>query len=384
MRFYIHSIRATLGLLFVSTALAHASDGSELSLKLEISRAIEKGVGWLNDRQDKNAGNWGDPQYPALTALALRVNLGLPDDMKSSERKLLVGKGFDFIRNKVQTDGGIYGKGLASYNTSISLMALLQLGNPSDEEIIRAARRFLVNQQSDFDRKGESDNVFDGGVGYGSTWAHSDMSNTHLALEALYYARQTLPSREGEELELDWEAAVQFVSQCQNLPETNPQQWVSSHAEDRGGFVYFPGSSMAGERRDENGSVSLRSYGSMSYAGLLSFIYAEMNPSDPRVLAVRKWLSENFSVDENPGMGKEGLFYYYHTLAKALSLSGSKLLIDSAGNGIDWRKRLAAALLDRQDADGFWINESGRWWERDPVLVSCYALLALERVYHAL
>ena len=77
---------------------------------------------------------------------------------------------------------------------------------------------------------------------------------------------------------------------------------------------------MAGERKSDDGQVALRSYGSMSYAGLLSFIYAEMDKNDERVMAVRSWLNDNYTVKENPGMGPQGLFYYYHTMAKALSL----------------------------------------------------------------
>ena len=153
------------------------------------------------------------------------------------------------------------------------MMALMQARNSEDDSIVQNARKFLVNQQSDFDRKGETDNVFDGGVGYGSRWAHSDLSNTHLAMEALFYAKKTYKNTEQEIIDLDWDAAISFVSKCQNLPSTNNEKWVSEHPEDRGGFVYFPGSSMAGaEIENSNGSIALRSYGSMSYAGLLSFI----------------------------------------------------------------------------------------------------------------
>ncbi len=354
------------------------------SIKLEIERSLDKALHWLHLEQNRTAGYWGSPQYPALTALALRATLGHPSPIESEKYKNQLSEGFNFLRSKVQSDGGIYGKGLASYNTSISLMAFLQLKDPQDEEIIRSARKFLVNQQSDFDQKGKTDNLFDGGVGYGSTWAHSDLSNTHLAMEALYYAKKLSPNLEGEQVDIDWQAAIDFVSKCQNLPDSNPQEWVSSHREDRGGFVYFPGNSMAGERTDENGSVSLRSYGSMSYAGLLSFIYAEMEASDPRVVAVKDWLNQNYQIDENPGMGKQGLFYYYHTMAKALSLAGIDTLNQPGGDAKDWRKELTLALLDSQSNKGFWINESGRWWEKDPVLVTCYAMLALERIYYAL
>jgi len=354
------------------------------SIKLEIKRAIGKGVKWLNQEQNGSSGHWGEADYPALTALALRATMGHPDELVVAQYSANQMKGFSFLLSKVQSDGGIYGKGLACYNTSICMMALLQSKNPKYEKIIQTARRFLINQQSDFDQKGVEDNTFDGGVGYGSRWAHSDLSNTHLAMEALFYAKKSLQPKEGENLDLDWDAAISFVSKCQNLSATNKEKWVSKHAEDKGGFVYFPGSSMAGEREGENGSVALRSYGSMSYAGLLSFIYAEMDTSDPRLQAVRKWLEENYDITENPGMGQQGLYYYYHTMAKALSLSGVETVLDKEGKKKDWRKELALELLNKQNPAGYWLNENGRWWERDPILVSSYALLALERVYYSL
>ena len=367
-----------------SVGLVFGQSPSDISFKLEINRAIEKGLEWLNDEQNKSSGHWGDPDYPALTGLALRANLGAPKSTSLSKTDQIITKGFSFIKSKVQSDGGIYGKGLASYNTSICMMALMQVKKPEFSELIKDARNFLINQQSDFDQKDVADNVFDGGIGYGSRWAHSDLSNTHLAMEALFYAKKSLKDEEGNTFDLDWDAAISFVSKCQNLSSSNSENWVSDHQEDRGGFIYFPGNSMAGERKFNDGSVALRSYGSMSYAGLLSFIYAEMKPDDQRVEAVLSWLRQNFSVDENPGMGPQGLYYYYHTMAKALSLSGIKKLKDSEGNERDWRKELAMKLINNQDSGGFWVNENGRWWERDPVLVSCYAILSLERVLYAL
>ena len=50
-----------------------------LSIKLEIERAIEKGINWLNREQNRTSGHWGDSNYPALTGLALRANLGAPN-----------------------------------------------------------------------------------------------------------------------------------------------------------------------------------------------------------------------------------------------------------------------------------------------------------------
>ena len=364
--------------------LAQSKATDNLSLKLEIGRALDKGVTWLNGEQNASSGNWGEPEYPALTGLVLRATLGHPESTLVDKFAKNQKAGFDFILSKVQSDGGIYGKGLASYNTSICMMALLQTKDAKYEETIRKARKFLINQQADFDKKGELDNTFDGGVGYGSRWAHSDLSNTHLAMEALFYAKHSLKSKEGDELDLDWDAAIAFVQKCQNLPKTNKEEWVSKHEDDRGGFVYFPGSSMAGERESANGAKALRSYGSMSYAGLLSFIYAEMKEGDPRLVAALDWLKAHYTVEENPGMGQQGLYYYYHTMSKALTLSGIREIKDASGKKRDWRKELALELLDQQDPKGFWLNENGRWWERDPILVTSYALLTLERVYYSL
>ena len=118
--------------------------------------------------------------------------MGHPDLKTVQKYSSSLDKGFSFLLSKVQSDGGIYGKGLASYNTSICMMALLQSKDAKYDPIIESARRFLINQQSDFDQKGKEDNIFDGGVGYGSRWAHSDLSNTHLAMEALFYAKKVI------------------------------------------------------------------------------------------------------------------------------------------------------------------------------------------------
>mgnify|MGYP007000227658 CR=1 len=62
--------------------------------------------------------------------------------------------------------------------------------------------------------------------------------------------------------------------------------------------------------------------------------YAEMDDKDPRLKAVRTWLKENYSIAENPGMGPQGLYYYYRTMAKALSLSGIEHILDKNGTDL--------------------------------------------------
>ncbi len=358
-----------------------------LSLKLEIERAIERGRTWLEQQQDAETGAWSDPSQPALTALPVMAILGDPNRELAKPLPESVEKGYAFILKNQKADGGIYGKGLATYNTALSITALTLSGKQEHLPVIARARRLLINQQQDFDKRGVNDNLFDGGIGYGGSYAHSDLSNTHLALEALYYSKKVLADTEFDEtseFDLDWNGAIEFVSRCQNSEETAKTlgDWAGLRKEDEGGFVYFPGDTKSDEIALPDGRTALRSYGSMSYAGLLSFIYAELSEDDPRVTAVRKWLSRNYTVDENPGMEAQGLFYYFHTMAKALSASRTGKIDLADGRKVDWRQELAVKLFDQQQRDGSWINQgSNRWMEDDPVLVTSYALLALEHIH---
>jgi squalene-hopene/tetraprenyl-beta-curcumene cyclase len=142
---------------------------------------------------------------------------------------------------------------------------------------------------------------------------------------------------------------------------------------------------MAGsDTNRDTGRITLRSYGSMSYAGLLSYIYADLKRDDSRVSAVLDWLGRNYTLDENPGLGKQGLFYYYHTMTKALAIANVTELPLAGGKNANWRQELALKLMQLQARDGFWVNENVRWWEKEPALVTAYALLSLEILWRGL
>ena len=367
-----------------TTNLSGGSNIRELSLKQEIQHSVDRGLQWLKKQQAKE-GYWSQPGYPALTGLVLTAFMAEPTGRMQAVKPDFIMKGYQYLFDNVQPDGGIYKEGLGNYNTSVAIMALIAAYDPTFEPVIRNARNYIVGLQWDFDKKGTADNPLDGGVGYGGRYKHSDMSNTMFALEAIHFTKaMASDAKSGSYDELNWEAAIRFIERCQNLPSYNDQPWASDDPDNKGGFVYFPGDSKAGEMTLPSGKTAFRSYGSMSYAGLLSYIYADLDKHDPRVTAVVDWLQKNFTLDENPGMGKQGLFYYYHTMAKALAAYGKHELALSDGKSVDWRKALATKLFDLQTSDGFWVNESGRWWEKDPVLVTTYSVIALEIVYRSL
>ena len=370
------------------------SPDGDVSLKLEIERAIAKGATYLTGQQDPETGSWSDPTLPAISALAISALMGDPNLDLSKGNPAAADKGYEFLLTNVKSDGGIYGKGLATYNTSLSIMALAQSGKEEHLPVIAKARRQLINQQQDFDKRGETDNLFDGGIGYGGSYAHSDLSNTHFAMEALYYSQKVLADTEYDEsndFDLDWDAAIDFVSLVQNSEATVERigDGFGLREEDEGGFIYFPTNTKSDQipikGDDGKERTALRSYGSMSYAGLLAFIYADMDRDDPRVASVMRWLQNNYTLEENPGMDAQGLFYYYHTMSKALAITGTKELVTPEGSKIDWKKDLALKIMSLQGQDGSWINQkSNRWMEDDTTMVTAYGMLTLQHIYRTL
>lgn len=374
----------TLALGFLSTE-APAQTADE-SLRNEVQAAIDKGVKYLKSKQDAATGAIGSADHPAFTALGVMAIMGDPR-VAEKEMPAEAKKAYDFLLASQKEDGGIYNMGLPNYNTSLAMTALTMAGqDPNIREAVRKARRLVVGGQYDEGEKGKQDTPFDGGVGYGSK-PPTDMSNTHFALEALYHAKQYLQDdpTSKDEPQLNYSAAIDFVSRCQNLSATNKSSWVSDDAKNKGGFVYRPGESKAVAPDDlGNGKTALRSYASMGYAGLLSFIYADMDPKDQRVVAVKEWLAKNYSVKENPGIGQEGLYYYYHTMAKCLNLAQMNFIETPDGKQVNWRQDLSKQLFNLQKEDGSWSNENGRWMEKDSILVTAYAVLALEHIIRRL
>jgi squalene-hopene/tetraprenyl-beta-curcumene cyclase len=102
------------------------------------------------------------------------------------------------------------------------------------------------------------------------------------------------------------------------------------------------------------------------------------------VKAVKEWLGKNYTLTENPGMGAQGLYYYYQTMSKALSAGNIDKLELADGKKADWRSDLANALLSKQKADGSWTNENARWMESNPTLVTAYSVMALEQIYYSI
>lgn len=365
---------AGLGLLLA--VRAGAGEGLSPEREAEVRAAMARGAAWLAAQQQP-AGHWPPEETPAITALAL---MGLHATDPEAYRPA-IDRAVVFLLTSVQEDGSIWrspsiqrkGGGLKNYNTAICMTALHALRRPELVPIVQKARRFLAQAQHL-----ESD-IYRGGMGYDASTdrAYADLSNSYMAYEAMRKTQEVedLRSAGEEKADLDWEAARVFLAQIQNLPGVNTNAWLSDDDDNRGGFAYSPGAGASVTNAD--GRITLRSYGSMTYAGLLSLIYAEVNAKDPRVQSAFDWARRHWTLEENPGLGPEGLYYFYNVLAKCLDTVGEESLTLPDGRTVEWREELARKLIALQRPDGSWYNENNRWWEADPNLVTSYTLIAL-------
>ena len=358
----IHKSRILLAISLVLIFSFHAYSAvyaaSEIDedLKAEVKTAIDQGLRWLRGQQAENGSYL---YHPGMTALVASAFMCSPRRYNEADGPF-VKNAIEFIVGMAKPDGSIYDKDLPNYNTAVCLMALTQTKNPAYNDITKRAQNFLMGLQADEGENYTTDDVMYGGIGYGGD-LRPDMSNLQFSLKAL--------KESGVPDDADvWEKAIKFIERCQNRSETNDQSWAS----DDGGFVYYPGYSMAG---------GTKSYGTMTYAGVLSFIYANVDKNDPRVQAAVQWIKDNYTLEQNPPIGAQGLYYYYHTMSKALSAYGEPMITDSNGIQHNWYEELAHKLLEFQRSDGSWANEEDRWMESTPVLTTAYAVLALSVGY---
>jgi squalene-hopene/tetraprenyl-beta-curcumene cyclase len=348
-----------------------------------VQAEIAKGLEYLKTQQ-KPDGSWqgvGDP--PAITAIVLNAFV---QDPKYGADQEFIKKGFANLLSHQKEDGSISADFLATYNTAIATSALASSKSPEYKPAVDKAVAYLrtlewtdkIQGVPDQTKKVDSSDPRHGGWGYGHS-GQPDLSNAQTALDALHDAGL----KPGDPA---YDAALKFITRAQNNSETNDQKWAG----DDGSFVYTPadgGASKAGEYTGPDGRRMLRGYGSMTYAGLKSMIYAGLTKDDARVKAAWSWIGKNWTLDQNPGIqfanpkdpkaADYGLFYYYHTLARALRAYGEPVITDPKGGKHDWRVELIEKLAKDQSPDGSWVGTQ-KWMENKPILSTAYAVLALQ------
>jgi squalene-hopene/tetraprenyl-beta-curcumene cyclase len=356
---------AVAGLAALVPLSSRAGGGSTEPDPKDVQAVLDKAIAFLKSSQNADGSfspKIAGPGVSALVAASLARN-GI------SPRDPLLARTLAYLEKQVQKDGGIYSKGLANYTTSVALMAFREANRDGRyDTVIKDAARFLRKLQYG-DNTDPKDPKF-GGVGYDGG-NRPDLSNTQFFVDALLAAG--VPKNDPAV-----QKALQFISRCQNLPgETNDQPFAKKTTPaDRGGFTYTPLDPDDSPHKTPSGG--LRSLGGMTYGGLKSFLYAGVDREDPRVKAAVSWIRRHYTLEENPGMGQAGLYYYYHTFAKAMAALGEDRFTDAAGRPHDWRRELFEALRKRQRPDGSWTNATDQQFgERSPDLATAFAVLSL-------
>ena len=331
--------------------------------------SIRRGMEFLKVNQESDgefSAGLIDPK-PGFTALVVDSIARSPDKYRETDQPFLK-KAAEAIIKHQQPNGsiGTPAFGLDTYTTACSILALTAVENPAYAKNVEKARDYLISVQY----KDDEQNPNFGSAGY-KTDGRTSGDVTANWIEALKAAGV----KEGDPA---FKNAEKFLSRLQNNEETNPTKSADYDVGNDGGFIYRPGESKPADEKSKNGKRMPKSYGLMSYAGLKSFMYMDIPKADPRVEAARKWVNDNFTLEENRNIGADGLYYYFLTMAKALSLYGDVEIKTSDGKVHNWAQELTDKLISMQDPDGSWRNKaSKRWSEDDSVMVSAFAIRTL-------
>lgn len=410
----MRSIVATLLIasgLVLSTSIAQADQPASaqppsspaatqpaLTTSAQAKAMAEKAIAFLKSKQDASGGwsvNPGQPTFPAITGLVLQGML-MHDGVTSKDPT--VAKAISFILSKRQPDGGLYDKLLPVYNTAICLTALTKVDTPEARAAIKPAQDFLKGLQygegavvvegaKDSPQRVAKTDPFYGGWGYGNR-GRPDLSNTAFAIEALRVSGV-------ETSDAAFQRALVFIERCQMHHTVNQMDYAQGSMQ--GGFIYstsenkdnvgvgqsFAKNNMIEETLSDGSKASrLRAYGSMTYAGFKSYAYAGLSPTDPRVQLALDWISKNYTLTENPGAGLDGVYYYYLVFSRALGAAHTTMLpvVGSSGKPEprDWKADLVETLAKMQNEDGSFRSVNERWMENNDVLITAYALIALQ------
>lgn len=343
-------------------AAARRQNGLTAETERRLRASLQTAEAYLLQQRSPE-GTWEN--HPGITALAATAILRQPGTTPAGQMTK-VSKALDSLAKLAKPDGGIYEKIIPHYITAVSAMALVAGGRPQDRPLVEKARVYLAENLLDEGEGVRKNEFWYGGMGYGATTRadgrRADIISLEYALRAM--KESALPSENPA-----WQKALVFLQRTQNNSETNDQAWAAND----GGFVYYPGFTY----HTDGGT---RSYGSATYAGILSYSWANVRKDEPRVQAVAKWIRDNYTVDENPGMGQKTVYYYYMVFAKALQARGEPAIVDARGQAHQWREELGRKLLTLQHPEGYWVNEVRDEMQDNKVLVTSFTMAAIQSI----
>lgn len=311
----------------------------------DVRQAIERGVEFLKENQNKTRGGWREiDAWPgglsALCTLALLESGLEPSDPS-------VALALDYIRS--------FGKPEKTYSVSLRTMVLCAAEPKKDLLTIRQNVAWLESLQLTDAMAAEQ--RLKGAWNYSQRLGDGDNSNTQFAMLALNEAE-----RVGVPVDARvWRLALDY--------------WLSTQRPD-GSWGYKP-------------IGNHPSTGSMTCAGICSTVIAQgrlstgtasiqdgvvhcCGESDETGAVDRGllWLGKYFSVGVNPG-DENYLLYYLYGMERVGRMTGRRFI-----GAHDWYREGAEMLVREQDINGSWRGSNT---ESNPLIATSFALLFLSK-----
>ncbi len=386
-----------------------ASAAQEEDLAKRLTGTYVAAADWLTGQQGADgAGEMGprgarraSAADPGLIHTALA---NAPKEVKARYKEP-IDKAAAYLLSRANPDGS-FGEGptggfLKTYTTAIAMMALSSVEQTDRvRDILRGAQAYLKHNQL-------KEGLGAGGLGYGDEEPKMDpktgqpfvkkadianLSVTGFAAEGLIMAERAGLPRDKE----FWELVIKYVRRCQNSTEVNTDAEFLAELRKHGlsvgedGGLYYAASGdpkihKAATRKIADREV-IQSYGSMTYDGIKTYLYAGLPKDSPEVKAAVDWVRKNYSVEAHPGFPydkatrqhERGLYYYYLIMARALDAYGENPFETFDGKKHDWPREMAAKFLQSVRESKMWKNDNPAWYEGDPLLVTSYVLVTCD------
>ena len=331
----------------------------------QVNAAIDRGADFLWDRVvTPRAGFRGrlgeNGEYDLLVCLAL---------VKANAHRRI--PEFDAaLRAYLPT---IQSETVGVYGSGVLCMVLEAYGDAEFQPLLRRASRYLLESQStegcwEYYPKLAPDVLLDPNAGKAlQVWGGRPTDGS----PAEKWRRQTMPGKyEGGDNSVMQYALLGLHAAARSGVEVPREAWqrtldlYRSRQGPEGGWGYV-GATSAGT-------------GSMTCAGIYGVALCrhhlgEKAPAeDEAIERGLGWMTEKFSVSENPGAGTVWHYYYLYSLERAARTAGAEFV-----GPHEWYPLGAKFLVDAQKEDGSWIEPGS--YETRPEVSTSFALLFLTR-----
>jgi len=345
---------------------------------------------WMVSQQDETGAWKSGPAdkampSPAVTGLVVAALGGAPASLKA-KYKPAVDKAVAYLISKVNADGSV-GEGptgtfIKTYATGCAMMGWASVERTDKvANAIRGAQAYMKQNQL---KEGKDM----GGTGYGDESPGgrkgiANLSTTGFSSEGMHLSG--LPQDDEY-----WKLVVKFVRKCQNNSEINNDPEFVAELKAKGlvvgndGSLYYapdvnqqklPAKKVADKE-------SIAGYGSMTYDGIKTYLYAGLKKDSPEVKSAMDWVRKNYSVEVHPGWPFDqtqrqhlrGLYHYYMVMSRALDAYGENPFETFDGKKHNWANEIAEQFVKQVKESKMWKNENPAWFEGDPILTTSYVL----------